>query len=122
MNLVRLGVNKPNSKTLNQKKCQNTFSKDNKIASPMSQAARWITTLPSLKMQTISYTTLSTVHWSALNMQNRLVVLSFGVGTTSTSFATQRLPTQGEEQHLELGHLEQWLADQEQATISLLEI
>ena len=87
----------------------------------ISQAAEWITTLPTLKIQTTFCTKLSTVHWNVRNTQTQLVVLSSGVGTTRTRLATQKLPTQGE-LHLQIeSHLAQWRVDrqQEQARISL---
>ena len=85
----------------------------------VSQAAEWITTLPTLKIQTTFCTKLSTVHWNALNSQTQLVVLSSGVGTTRTRLATQKLPTQ-EELQIE-SHLAQRRVDRqrEQARISL---
>ena len=85
----------------------------------ISQAALWITTLPTLKIQTFWYTTLLTVHWNALNTQNLLVVLSSGVGSPWTRSATQRLLTL-EDFHKVEAHLAQWRVGQqeEQASIS----
>ena len=114
---VKLANKELNTKTLNQQPMSKYITES--IVPMISQAAEWITTLPTLKIQTTFCMKLSTAHWNALNSQTQLVVLSSGVGTTRTRLATQKLPTQGE---LQLkSHLAQWRVDRqwEQARISL---